>query len=365
MRNRHFVRGLAGTLMMLIALFLFATPALAQGGGQFVFGDDYTLESGEQLNGGLAVFGGSVELEPDSQVYGDVFVAGGNLVAAGRITGDLAVFGGDVRLTESAVVTGDLVAVGGNIDREEGSVVLGEAISAGDGVIMPGFALRFPQVLPDVLPHAIPIGGVAGGLIGVLQNIVMAIFSALALAALGVILLLFLEQPVRRMGDTVTVVPWASVGMGLLTMIVIAAVTVILVITICLSPLALLLVVALAVAVLLGWTVAGLLVGERILIALNIKDPSPLLSVAVGVLLLSLLTHIPCLGWLLGLLVTSTGLGAVVLTRAGTVPYPVNGVKAAGGEVEDLLPEFAPDESEETEAELTEVAGDPTDDAES
>ena len=288
-----------------------------------------------------------------------MFIAGGNLVAAGRIAGDLAIFGGNVRLTESAVVTGDLIAVGGNIDRDEGSVVLGDVVSTGEGVVMPGFALRFPRVLPDVLPHAIPIGGVAGGLIGILQNIVMAIFSALALAALGVILLLFIEQPARRMGDTVTVVPWASVGMGLLTMIVVAAVTVILFITICLSPLALLLLVALAAAILLGWTVAGLLVGERILVALNIEDPSPLLSVAVGVVLLSLLTHIPCVGWLFGLLVGSIGLGAVVLTRAGTVPYPVNGVKPAGGEV-DLLPEFVSDESESSA-----VAGDPADDVES
>ena len=47
-----------------------------------------------------------------------------------------------------------------------------------------------------------------------------------------------------------------------------------------------------------------------------------MVAVLVGVLLISLLTTVPCLGWLLAGVVGSLGLGAVVLTRFGTMAYP-------------------------------------------
>ena len=74
-------------------------------------------------------------------------------------------------------------------------------------------------------------------------------------------------------------VPWAGMGMGLLTLVVVAAVGTILTITVCLSPIALLLLVVLVLALLLGWTVVGLIVGERLLQLLKMDNPSPLLAV--------------------------------------------------------------------------------------
>lgn len=320
MGRRYVRRALIGVVMLGVMLFALATPVLAQG-AQFVFGEDFTLKSGDELTGGLAVFGGSVVLETGSQVNGDVFNAGGDMDVAGRITGSLTVLGGNVHLGADAVVMGDLVAAGGTVTQDEGAVVLGERVSGGEGgLVLPEGVL--PPLPPDVPVPVLP-GGMASAGLNFIQQVVVTIFSALALAALGVVLLLFLERPVRRMEDCVLAVPWAGLGMGLLTLVVVAAVSTILAITVCLSPVALLLLLVLMVALLLGWTVAGLIVGERILTVLKVPEPSPLLSAVIGVVLITLLTRIPCLGWLLGLLTASLGLGAVVLTRAGTVPYPV------------------------------------------
>jgi hypothetical protein len=330
MRKRYVARGLVVMATALVALMALVTPAYAQG-ARFIFGEDFTLESGDELNGGLAVFGGSVALQVDSQVNGDVFISGGDMEVAGRITGGLTVLGGDVWLQEGALVMGDLVTVGGTIRQDAGAVVLGERVSGGSG------GLTFPAPdLPGVRPVDPEVQAVSAGLRFV-QRVVATIFSALALAALGVVLLLFLERPIRRMQDTMVAAPWASLGMGLLTLVVVTAVATILAITVCLSPIALLLLIVLLIALLLGWTVAGLIVGERLLKLLRLNDPSPLLAVVVGVALLTVLTQIPCLGWLLGLLVASLGLGAVVLTRAGTVPYPLAEPAPASAGLDDAL----------------------------
>jgi hypothetical protein len=98
---------------------------------------------------------------------------------------------------------------------------------------------------------------------------------------------------------------------------------VLLAITICLSPIALLLGVALLAAGTFGWAAVGLLVGRRLLEAFKVKVITPLMAVAAGILLLSLLGAIPCLGALVVIVAGCVGLGAVVLTRFGTQTYPL------------------------------------------
>ena len=72
--------------------------------------------------------------------------------------------------------------------------------------------------------------------------------------------------------------------------------------------------------------------------------------------MLTVLTQIPCLGWVLALLVASLGLGAVILTRSGTVPYPLVEPAPAGvGLDEDL---WAADMAEFDESDLLDEVDD-------
>ena len=80
---------LACLLGLLLALS--ATPVFADGdGGRIIFGDSFTLESGERMDGDLAVLGGSVVLETGSRVDGNVVVMGGNIRVAGEVEALLA-----------------------------------------------------------------------------------------------------------------------------------------------------------------------------------------------------------------------------------------------------------------------------------
>ena len=77
------------------------------------------------------------------------------------------------------------------------------------------------------------------------------------------------------------------------------------------------------VAALFGWLAIGIVIGERLMPNLTSQAVSPFWTAALGAGLLTLLSDllglVPCVGWVGGFLVTCAGLGAVALTRFGTM----------------------------------------------
>ncbi|NJN79759.1 MAG: hypothetical protein HC797_04405 [Anaerolineales bacterium] len=77
-------------LRFLLVLGLLAIPSTtvyAQSGDDndiVLFGQNYTVESGETLNNAIAVFGGNVTIEEDATVNGDIIIFGGNLEIDGK-----------------------------------------------------------------------------------------------------------------------------------------------------------------------------------------------------------------------------------------------------------------------------------------
>ncbi len=301
--------------LLALLLAFSATPVFADGdGGRIILGESFTLESGERMDGDLVVLGGSVVLERGSRVDGSVVVMGGSARVSGEVEGDVVTFGGNVVLRSTAVVDGDLVTIGGNVQREAGAVVRGSEV---EGLEFEGFPRigRLPTVLrldPWVNRWYSPIFDVFGEII-----------MALALAALGLLIVLFWPKQTEVVGQAVLAAPWPSAGVGLLTGVVAVVLIILLAITICLSPVAFLLGVALLVAGLFGWVAVGLLVGRRLLVAFNVKGITSLMAVAAGTLLISVLQAIPCLGDIFAFVVGCAGLGAVVLTRFGRQTYPL------------------------------------------
>jgi len=96
----------------------------------------------------------------------------------------------------------------------------------------------------------------------------------------------------------------ASILMPLLTIIIVGI------------PVVMVLGVALALGCLLGWIASAAVVGDRVVRATSGFGRGG--RVAVGIVLLTLIGRIPCLGGLATLLAVCWGLGSVVLTRFGT-----------------------------------------------
>jgi hypothetical protein len=307
----------------LLALLLFLSlpvPVWADDGDdQLVFfGDSVVLGPGDDVDGNLVVIGGSVEMREGSRVRGDLVAVGGESVVDGRIEGSLVVVGGTLDLRDNATVLGELVTFSANVSQAEGARVFGERIQGFRWKVPPltlrdwswrpwSFAERWRS--PDLL---------FSDLFGSAARWVLRTF---ALMALAVVVMLLLPRQTELVGQTVSQLPLPSTGVGLLTFVVLLFLVPLLVI-ICIGiPVVLVLAVAFVAAVLLGRVAVGVVVGQRLLSAVNVKPSQPLLQAVVGIGLVELLTAVPCLGWLLGWILALAGLGAVVLTRFGTMPY--------------------------------------------
>ncbi len=305
-------------VLLLTILLVFPTQVNAQGpsGDQVVFGGTYTLEANEVLSGNLAIFGGSSTLNDGSVVRGDIVITGGTLDVYGEVDGDINTIGGSVYLGDTAVIHGDVVSVGGSVNRAPGAKVEGSIRrEQPDQFTFPALPrIARPGVLVDRGPvNLAPIG-----------RIFLGFFQMLAMAALAVLVALFLAVPTQRIAHAVTVQPVLSGAIGLLTIVVAPALLVVLGITIILLPVSLLGILVLLGAVVYGWIALGMEVGQRMAVLLK-TEWSPPVSAGLGTLVLSFVTWlvglIPCLGWLMVLLAASIGLGGVVLTRFGARPY--------------------------------------------
>lgn len=324
------------------------TPAPPVPGGgrtyddQFIVASTFTLAAGDTIDGDLSVFGGNATLERGSTVTGNILVGGGNLDSAADLRGELTVFGGNVVLEDGAVVADsvtivggnvelqdgvvveeDVVVTGGSLDRDPGAVVRGDVREGAGPGAWPWFGPRFDWGDRDWnWPN--PLGRLAG-----------AVSSGVGLALLGVLLALIWPLGVQRTGAALIAYPAVSLGVGLLTLIVwplamvLIAVISIPLILVCIGffgfAVVALMGLALAAASLLGWIALGVLIGERILRALNARQITPVLSALVGVFVLTLfsqlLQNVFCIGGLMNFALSAIGLGAVILTRFGTRPY--------------------------------------------
>jgi len=312
-------------LAALILLLAWGQPVLAQGseGGRVVFGQDFTLAAGERLDGDLVVFGGDVLLEAGSRVRGSVVVFGGSVSVAGQVDRDLVALGGQVDLDAAATVVGNIVASGGTVGDAR-AVVRGQIIGGARRVLQPSILWRWPLPEPGMMHGPGWAFGWRRGLDAIVDLFVwglQTVAAALATVAVSVMVVLLIPGLTRTAGEALVQYPLASVGAGLLTALAAALVLPLLVITCLGIPVAVVAALALAIALLFGWIVAGLVVGERLLEALKQADGQPAVAVAVGLLILTPLSRTPGLGFLVTALVGAWGLGAVLLSRFGTTPY--------------------------------------------
>jgi len=315
-------------LGIVLALWLVAIPALADDGGRTaIFGESFTLEPGKRLDNDLLVFGGKVHLQPDSVVEGNVIISGGEALFEGQVNGDVLVLGGSVELAGTAVIARDLVVLG-QLKRDHDATVKGNVVEGWQ-------ASRRLNELPKILtvPRQIEVpalpalpevperpvrrtgGWSGGGLLGDLASLLAIVIVAALLTAL-------LPDNLRRVTYTMEQYMAFSLGVGVLTLVVVAIGSVILAITCIGIPLVVVLGIGLVLAAMAAWVAAGKIIGQKVLQALHSQSRSAVTEALVGVVLIGLAAKVPCVGWLFSFLALSWGLGAVVLTRLGTRLYP-------------------------------------------
>lgn len=327
------------TVLALLALMLIpAAPARALGpfdGGPVIFGGNYTLASGDTLNGDLVVFGGNVTIEADAQVNGSIVIFGGLITLDGTMTGDLVLVGASGSMGEKAVIQGDLVTVGGSLSRADGARIEGQ-IRNDPTIEIPAPTIPDVPEVPNV--PAVPAVPQPSNPFNPIGSAFGVLGQAVLIAALAMLLVLFLRPQMERVAQTLVSTPLMAGGVGLLTIPAVIIAGVILILTL-IGPFVLgLLFLA---AWLFGIITIGMEVGERFTRAID-QNWTPVWTTGFGTFLLVLIAQgiglVPCVGWLVPFLLGVTGIGAIVLTFLNSRAKPPIVAAPAAGPDEALPP---------------------------
>lgn len=313
-----------------------AVPRIADG-DQVSIGRDRTVAKGEVVDGDIAHLGG--DLRVAGTVRGDVGLVGGDLVLepGGVITGDVGVAGGDAVLGEGSEIQGELAVKGGEI-RNQGGRVAGEMRTEG-GEAPVARASTEPRAEAREESWFAPIGRALGG-------IVSTVAVGLVLAGVGAALIFYGLPYLQTVSDTVRVSTLRSAGVGLAATFLIIPAYVVLLVMLAVSIVGIPLIIvaaplyplAVIAAISLGLLAAAHAIGERTAeqrdpLDLRFRNSYAYLFSGIGLLLAPiagsfLLGMTGFLGFasvLLAILAgaaiwaaTTVGLGAVILSRAGT-----------------------------------------------
>ncbi len=337
-----------------LVVILGSSVALAQEiklGGKLRAGDEVVIPSDETVDGDLYAAGAQVRI--DGTVDGDLVAASGQVQVSGEVTGDVLAGSGNVDI--SGQVGGDArvgagqVTVGGSVGEDlvvgSGQVTLTSSGSVGEDFIFgTGQTTLDGDVTGDVLGStgAYTRRGTVGGTEDVTivrrkdvtagDRILDGVQRFVAILVVGALLLWLLPRVVNGGAETLRRRPWASLGVGLLGMvgvvvlvaaIILAAVLLaigfglirmddlvgitIFAMTTVLHGLAFVFFLTVAYG---AQAVVGMALGR---LAVGSEPARRWGALALGVLLVAVLSSLPVAGGWFGLVFAVFGLGALIL----------------------------------------------------
>ncbi len=343
-----------------------------------IAGQSLVLGEGGKVGGDIVAFGFSFEARPESNIGGDLWaglyqgrlagdvagdVAGdtGGLEIAGRVGGNVEVEVGDPEEAPPFPFTRFMPALPGGVvipnvrqglTISEGAEIAGELkyTSRAEGNIASGaVAGPITRQEPEVEePEEVPSPGVA-----FLTWLINQIRRFIRLLAVGLLLVWLTPGWLRRTADALRAKPWPSLGWGALSPLALLGILIAVVIVVLLFALLLKFVIGsatlitmlltsaagtLTVAYLLflfyiGALVTGFTLGELVLERVKADlVTSRIWPMAVGVILVFLLTVIPVLGALVGLVLALFGLGAIWLAARQGLAAATPAVEPVAGD---------------------------------
>ncbi len=278
--------------------------------------DAVTVPLGTTYNGQLATF--TADIYVMGTVHGDVTSVSGSIVVSGTVTGDVVSYQGQVVLAEQARVDGHVLVLGNTTQQAQGAYVAGRVISS---VHPPEPASARGASGPDVavapvLPAAPVLDTLWRGTVMLVLVVLVVLVALLALT--------LLPQRTARSAQVLLHLPGYTLVLGLVSSLLLIGGLSVLVIALAFTligiPLALVLLSVVHLPLLVG-----VVVGARAL-ALYLRGARgghALLTLlfSVGLLLPPLFLGLVMPFWGGGLLylLSSAGIGAVVLSRGGVL----------------------------------------------
>lgn len=267
------------------------------------FGKDVVVDAHQWYCGHVTAYGGGVTVL--GRVSSDVVAVSGDIAVSGEVDGRVLALGGNVTLLPGAHIGGDVQVVGGSISRSPG-VVVGGQIDRGITTDQLSFS-SITSIIPVRLDWA---------------DVIFWAFS-------GLVISLFLPSQLIRVRLMARHRPVGSLFIGLLAYAIGLIAAIVLVLSCLGIPLALAIGVVLWGGSIFGTAALGLWLGSALTPgAARYKRLPFIVATIVGVTLLAIACTAPVIGGIIRVLVSTAGLGAVLLTIV-TMRHPSPGRRRA------------------------------------
>ncbi len=298
----------------LIRILFLVLLCVAASGSAHAQGDgpDNTLlvQAGQNVAGDLVATSQSIVV--DGNVAGDVTTWSGDIRINGHVGGDVVSYSGTIALGSQAHVDGHVLTVSGTIAQEAiPNQVNGQMIAGA-----PGGRAVFGLI--DLVTPS--VGGTED--LGPFGRFAFGFAAVLILAALSTFGTMLWPRRTLVTSSVLRAVPWRSAAIGLLTSallgVLLLPIGALLAITLVGVPLLLPLLLLLQLPYVYGLATVGQTLGRRLLA--RQRELGTLVGVLVILLPLAILSFVlPFVSFMILYTIASIGLGAAIISRAGTL----------------------------------------------
>ncbi len=281
--------------------------------------DDIRAAGGEVIvsgivNGNVTVVGGSVTINDGAQIGGNVVSGAGNLNIYAPIAKDIVAGAG--QLTIANTVAGDVTAGVGEFTLTPNAQVEGdltyyseEPMTVSSGAAVSGKVTHQEIQKPDREENKEAAKNIARGAASGAR--VLNIISAFVL---GILMLRFFPNASSVIEKRIEKNPWASMGIGLLTLIVTPILILILLVTVIGIPIAMVLFFGYFFYMYVSKIFISMVLGRKVLGYFKVTYP-PAAILAIGLIVYLVITSIPVIGGLVVFISLITGIGAIILGK--------------------------------------------------
>jgi hypothetical protein len=154
-------------LLLLMSLGLVITLSACS---KLVLTNDFTLQSGQVVDGDLWVPTGNVRIQPGSRVAGSIYQLCCNLDINGRVNSNIFLLTGNLRLGSDSIVRGGAVVFSGNLERLPGASLGDISPNAGERLLIGFFGLFCILPVAIIVLLVLLITGLRRGRAGSLQS---------------------------------------------------------------------------------------------------------------------------------------------------------------------------------------------------
>ncbi|MFH1502083.1 MAG: polymer-forming cytoskeletal protein [Candidatus Eisenbacteria bacterium] len=247
-----------------------------------------TLSEGAVIEGNVLAAGGMSFLNGD--VMGDVTIAGGTVTVNGTIGGNAEL------LTDGGLSLGPDASIGGDL-KYSGPAELAFPAGAVKG------STTFKRPVSDYKPKfSIPRGFGA----------FLWIFEFIAAIIAGSVIVALTKDHARRTANIIRTKPLKSLGIGFIAYICIPIIVLIALVMLVTAPLSIMLLLAYLIALYIAKFYVAIWLGNLMLRRGGRTDVSPLPAMLLGLLVVYVITAIPGVGTIIGIIIIFLGIGALL-----------------------------------------------------